>query len=343
MDKHREIVESLEYLRVHFPEVHGLLDTDRTDHADYLDRLGHSDFEGEEDGGRGHFYNLAQINPTVRVRGIMQLFKLLGRFQQNFLHPHSVILDVLGGDGVVARSLRTILPVGCPPRIITGDVACQMVKAARAHELAAVLQPAEYLILRNASVDAVLLAYGTHHIAKSCRLQAVCEGYRVLKPGGAFVLHDFEESGPGARWFADVVDAYSVTGHRCTHFTAAEMHQYLSSAGFVDIEVAPMYDPFILSARTEPEARDTLSDYLLNMYALVNLRARRSIDAARKTVFDLASSYFTYDYEALGLPKTFGCSAISCRKTAYGWQIEMPRVALVASGRKAPCPCTTRI
>lgn len=341
MDKHQEIVESLEYLKARFPEVHGLLDTGRTDHAEYLDRVGHSDFEGEAEGGRGHFYNLAQANPTVRVRGIEQLFKFLGRFRTDLLSPQFVVLDVLGGDGVVARSLRTILPDDCPPRIITGDVACQMVRAARAHDLAAVLQPAEYLILKDASVDAVLLAYGTHHIAESDRQQAVCEGHRVLKPGGAFVLHDFEESGPMARWFTEVVDVYTVTGHRCKHFTAAEMRHYLESAGFVDVEVCHMYDPFVLLAPTESEARDALSDYLLNMYGLVNLRARHGADAARKTVFELASGYFTYDYEALGLPKTFGCTAISCGETARGWQIEMPRVALVASGRKASSQWTT--
>jgi SAM-dependent methyltransferase len=246
------------------------------------------------------------------------------------------VLDVLGGDGVFARSLRTILPMGCKPRIITGDIACQMVKAARAHDLAAVLQPAEYLLLKNASVDAVLLAYGTHHIEEEYRQQAVSEGHRVLKPGGTFVLHDFEERGPVAKWFAEVVDVYTVTGHRCKHFTAPGMRQYLSAAGFIDVDLRHMYDPFILSARTESEARDRLSDYLLDMYGLVNLRGRNGIESARKAVFELASSCFVYDYDALGLPKTFGCGGISCRETANGWQIEMPRVALVASGRKAP-------
>jgi SAM-dependent methyltransferase len=339
MNKQREIVESLEYLKVHFPEVHGLLETDRIDHAEYLDRVSspnHVDFEGEEDGGRGHIYNLAQVDPTVRLRGIEQLFRLLGRFRRDLLDPQCVVLDVLGGDGVVARSLRTILPVGCPPRIITGDVACQMVKAARAHDLAAVLQPAEYLILKDVSVDAVLLAYGTHHIQERYRQQAVREVYRVLKPGGAFVLHDFEESGPVARWFAEVVDRYTVTGHRYKHFTAPEMHEYLSAAGFIDVDLCHMYDPFILSARTEPEARDRLSDYLLNMYGLVNLPNGSGLEAARSKVFHLASACFVYEYEALGLPKTFGCGAISLRETAQGWQIEMPRVALVASGRKPP-------
>ena len=163
------------------------------------------------------------------------------------------------------------------------------------------------------------MAYGSHHIEPSNRQQAVNESFRVLKPGGTFVLHDFEENSAVARWFANVVDRYSATGHKYKHFTQKEMKELFTEAGFTKILVGEgMYDPFRCTAPTLDEAVDRLADYLLDMYGLVKLNEMGQ-ELARKTVLEFSISYF---------------GKLHTRKPGRNWQIEMPRRALVASGTK---------
>jgi SAM-dependent methyltransferase len=292
------------------------------------------DFNSRSKGGRGDLYRQAQRDPLVRKKGIKKLFDLVSPdFDAKSLRSEHKILDVLGGDGTLARAFAQLFP-GIDLLILTSDISAEMIASALAYNLPAILQPANALCLKDSIFDGVIIAYGTHHIPRTELNQVLLEGNRVLKPRGRIVVHDFEESSAVDLWFSEVVDRYSETGHRFQHFTAEEMHELLAAANFVDIKVQYVYDPFIIYGRTESEASRKLAAYLLRMYGLTRLLRRYGRQGAYGQIKRLAGDYFVYDYPSMGLDRSFGLQAVAAFKEGAYWRVEMPRVAMVGTGTK---------
>jgi len=330
----------VDLLAERFPAVVDLLAPERIADADTLRRtfVENNEFERDDTAGRGDSYRLAQREATVRQTGMVTLARLaLGVAADAPLPNGHKMLDVLGGDGAIARVLRTLsCELGGAPCVITGDVAARMVEAALEYDLPAIRQSADYLILKDASVDCVIVAYGFHHLSIARRAAAVREAHRVLRPGGRIVVHDFEESSAMAHWFTDVVDAYSVAGHRYRHFSESEMVSYLRDTGFVGVERIDVYDPFIVKRQTESEAYAALADYVYSMYGLVKLGPRpddRNRTASR--VWGLIERYMRYED---GIVDTLTGQKVperpSRRHDAGHAVVEVPRVSLVAVGTK---------
>lgn len=309
----------LDDLRRRFPALHALVDPGRGAGVPVP-----ADFEDAAGGGRGESYRSAQRDPTVRLHGIRQLLALAA--PAGGWRPGDVLLDVLGGDGTLARAVR-----GDRPVVLTSDLSPGMVAAAQRLGLPAVRQPAQALRLRDAAVDGVLLAYGTHHVPVPDRPAAVAEAHRVLRPGGRLVLHDFEQPSPVSRWFAEVVHPYSWTGHPYPHFTEPELRDLLVGAGFAEVRVRRLYDPFRLTGPDRATARRRLGRHLLEMYGLERLRGDDPA-AADDRVAELAERCFSHrpDEAAPGQPTL----RARYRGVPVGCTVELPRVALVASGRR---------
>jgi SAM-dependent methyltransferase len=291
------------------------------------------DFEDACGGGRGDSYREAQRDPTVRLHGIRQLFALAapdGRLRS--WRPQHVVLDMLGGDGTLARAVAAVLPRWCRPTVLTSDLSAGMVAAAQRLGLPALRQPAQALRLRDGSVDAVVLAYGTHHVPPAERPAAAAEALRVLRPGGRLVLHDFEDPSPVSRWFRDVVHPLSRTGHPYPHFTASGMRDLLTGAGFTRVEVRRVYDPFRLLGPDPATARRLLGRHLLDMYGLERVRGDDPVAAAER-VAALADECLRYT-PAQASP---GQPTLRARyeTSSAGCRVELPRVALVASGTRS--------
>ena len=271
----------------------------------------------------------------VRAVGIQSLFSLLSPERDyRRLARDCRILDVLGGDGLLARVMDRVAGRGFADSILTSDLSEDMVRAAAAAGLVSICQAAQYLVLKDACLDGVILAYGTHHIPQADRLGVCREAHRVLKPGGNVLLHDFEEGSPVALWFSEVVDRYARTGHDFPHFTAREIEEQLSAAGFSDAHVECLYDPFVLTADSETEARRALGGYLLSMYGLDFMVHSLGYEAALDRAYELADERFRYDYRTLGLDAEFGRPRIELEPQDGRVRIELPRVAIVGIGTK---------
>jgi len=166
-----------------------------------------------------------------------------------------------------------------------------MVTQALEYGLPAIRQSAQFLFIKDSSFNAVILAYGTHHIPRDDRLIVCQEAFRVLKPGGNVVVHDFEENSPMAQWFNKVVDKYSNTGHKYSHFTPEELHSYLQKSGFKNIRILYVYDPFIITDINKQIAFKKLMYYIFNMYGLEKLKNGQNNEAIPEKVYDLIQKY----------------------------------------------------
>jgi SAM-dependent methyltransferase len=120
---------------------------------------------------------------------------------------------------------------------------------------------------RAEAFDGVLFAYGTHHIDDLGA--ALAEGCAVVKPGGTVVVHDFLDEGPAGQWFHRVVDRRSKTGHDFPHIGPVQMAAHLLRAGFRDVRLHEIQDPFLFfSAEGERPARELALGYIMGMYGL---------------------------------------------------------------------------
>ena len=155
----------------------------------------------------------------------------------------------------------------------------------------------------------------------------------MLRHGGLIVLHDFEEGTPMAAWFQHVVHRYSPAGHDYRHFTRSDMLSGLRDAGFTDVEVGDMYDPFQTSGASVDEAEGRLLDYVVKMYGLRLLGQVRSETAeVRRRVRRLLMDHIQYEPNGR-LPDD--CKRTMWTSTRNGCGVaELPRMALVAVGSK---------
>ena len=294
-----------------------MIDPDRIGQiGSYLRRMQELSWEFEADaaGGRGSVYNVAQKASENRALGMTALLGLFSESGMDVPGPDCVILDALAGDGTISRFAAT-LPQS--PTIISADLSGYMIAQCLEADLPCIRQSASRSLLRDDVLDGVLIAYGSHHLPADDRREAAREAHRTLKPGGKFVLHDFEIGGPVDRWFGEVVDPCSATGHPHPHFSRREMTDVLTGAGFSEMRVFEMEDPFTLEGPDPEEARRRVLRHLYNMYGLVKLPLETDAD------------YSDLERRAAG---TLG--EIDLRPAAGGWVARLERPALVAVGTK---------
>ncbi len=304
-----------------FPDLCELLDEDAIadDRVDDYVRVMNSlswEFEDVADGGRGVAYNVAQRVVGNRQRGMVALLKCFSPGFNDMPDANTKILDVLGGDGTIARFVQSI--DGPRPTIFTADLSRFMVDACMRQGLPCVRQSATRSLFKDNSLDGVLIAYGSHHLTADDRELAIAEAYRTLKPGGRLVLHDFETGGETARWFEEVVHVYSRTGHPHPHFMRSEMWEGFSAAGFRDVRVFDLNDPFTLPGATADEAVSNALMHMYHMYDLVKI-ANGSDDLLNRV--------------ACCVEETLG--KIHVDKAADEFVAIIPRRALVAVGTKS--------
>jgi SAM-dependent methyltransferase len=304
----------------HFPFILRLIDPDRVKGAafsDYVELMNEIswEFEDQATGGRGDAYNLAQRNSDNRKIGTLSLLKCFSESLVDIPAPDKIILDVLGGDGTITRFARSEKMQA--PTIISADLSGFMVKACLAQKFPCIRQSATQSLLRDSVLDGVLIAYGSHHLDRASRKTACGEAFRTLKNGGRFVLHDFETGTPAVDWFDKVVHPFSRTGHPHPHFSRNEMFTLLESAGFKNIRIFSMPDPFVLKGENVEGARTNALTHLYRMYDLVRIANNEA---------DILHQLETYVRDILG--------EIQIEQTGSTYTATIQRQALVAVGTK---------
>lgn len=262
--------------------------------------------------GRGEDYlESIRLFPDVRSEGTLDLLRLAHPQGSLEFDGDHIIADLLAGDGYIEETSKRHL--SSAPLFINSDSSPFMVEKCRKKGMFAICQFAQDAFwLKNQSVDATIFAYGTHHIDRVFRSQAAKEGARILKSGGRWVLHDFEEDGPMARFFGEVVNEYGKTRHDYPHFTRQEMLNLAQDAGLSDIAIEYIADPFVVQAPSKLAAKRLLCNYVIKMYGLSGLENELDF------TFHLLEQYFS----------------VNLTENLSGYEARLIRNALVCHGTK---------
>lgn len=332
--------EYLEACRARQPEFYRLLKPSRVSAKRTADLFAEiagqcTHFESKLDGGRGDQYRETQNkNFLVRAVAFQNIFELAwpGKDRPS---GRPVVLDALGGNGTMTRILRASRPLETLPLIVTSDVSGRQIESAFSQGLPAVRLPAQDLIwFADETFNAVLVAYGTHHIAPEQRHRALSEAFRVLKPGGRVVLQDFEIGSPTTGWYENVLDRWTLTGHKHRYFTRQDFRDLLSGNAFADVEVKDVYDPFILYADEPAEARRQLLEYVFTLFALEKLVPSDGKLNERLWTAVEAVVRETSTFTAKQLPQNATAGEFTVTRDGSRYRAEIPRVCLAATARK---------
>lgn len=292
-------------------------------------------FESKLESGRGDSYREAQnTNYLIRARGMLRLFDLAMPANGADNLADRAILDALGGNGTMTRIVRACRQPAQTPFIVTSDVAGRMIESALAQGLPAIRQPLQDLVwFEDETFDGVIVAYGTHHLPRADRPRAMAEAFRISKPRARIVLQDFEIGCPTTRWYEDVLDRYTTTGHRYDYFTREEVFELLTGAGFRDVSVFAAYDPLIHYDHDAQAARRGLLDYVFTLFALEKLLpGERSMDDTfRDELEGLIQSTSTFADDELP-PDALGVREFTVAPDGTRCRAEIPRVCLVGTG-----------
>ncbi|HWM89195.1 MAG TPA: hypothetical protein VN493_00360 [Thermoanaerobaculia bacterium] len=246
-----------------------------------------------------------------------ELAALLAERSVAWLGGHPVATGLAAILRRVADHLTASAGPGHPPLMISNDISSHMFLSAGLWGFPtredARLLPRTF---HESSLDGVLFAYGTHHVTGLD--QAVRASLDVLRPGGRIVVHDFLDEGQVGRWFHEIVDRNSRTGHDFPHLGPVQLAVSLYLAGFRDVELYEMEDPFVFSV-PEPSpstARHVAFTYLLGMYGMTESFGGR-LDRFEELIREILS------YPEIGNEPSFGDDLVY-----------VPRRAVVVSARR---------
>ena len=198
------------------------------------------------------------------------------------LRPTDIALDVATGGGFTALELAARVA-----SVVATDVSSNMLALASERALQGGLRnirfveaPAESLPLASASFDVVACRIAAHHFVDVKGF--ISESFRVLRPGGRFVVVDTsvpDRLKVAARWQNDVEVLRDPSHFR--NYSPAEWQGFIADAGFIDIDVRDTFggitiplESWIAKAGCSPDQADEVR----RMFAKAPETARKQFD-----------------------------------------------------------------
>lgn len=310
------------------PELAETFDFDRLDTWIYNRRYDSPGDIAAHAHGRGDTYRAQRFAQPLSRPNVRELIEFIEQDSPR------LVVDILGGNGHLSR-VRNLLSDSlslAAPYIITSDLDGDQIRSALDMGLPSIRQPAQETLFLSDTFDAVVFAYGTHHIPVLDRTSAWTEARRILKPGGRVVIQDYAIGTPTVNWYSRVIGLGAIAGHEFEHFTEAGLLDDLNGLGFSDVRACYMDDSFVSHGDTGQDALVAGIQHIVALYGLVKLVPLS--DKAEKwlELLDELSHYFTIPADIGGsqLPRSIMVRAMS----DGGFEAVFPRVALVVTGLK---------
>lgn len=201
---------------------------------------------------RGKSYNQAEvICPRAREKERQLLIERLD------LRGDELICDAPAGGGYLSNGIAAL------PQF-QGKVICvepsPSFAAAIDKRFQRVLCELDDLALDDEHVDRIGSLAGIHHL--SDKRAFFSEAFRILRPGGRFVIADVRTDTPSATFLNDAVDRLTVTGHDGMFLRDGELTALLTQAGFDQAD-----EQFCQYRWTFP-SQDTLVTYCKALFGL---------------------------------------------------------------------------
>lgn len=152
------------------------------------------------------------------------------------------VIDLAGGSGRIARELADEYDV------TVFDVSRPMLQQARRHGLDGVRSDATQLSVRDEAIDGIVMADAYHHLSDPAGVLA--EGVRVLRPGGVFVVRDFN---PATIRGKGIEIGERLLGWPCAFRTPGGLAADLETAGFDAFVLEGGFDYTVVGVKPESD------------------------------------------------------------------------------------------
>ncbi len=316
------------------------------DLSKWFENLKNMDKGGFSHGEVGSKYGVQQLDLkkiTSRSIGYKGIFFLLQR--EKSWEEHEVLLDVLAGNGTMGRMLEQLYAKH--PKYIGNDVSLNLVIQGVLDQKLIYYSDIRSNFLKQNIAEYAACSYGSHHIPIQNREEFIWGCYQKIKKGGTFALQDFESRSATAQWYSVCIDTYRHCGHQYEHFTPQSMKSLLHTAGFKNISVHHIYDPFILkisSDISDEQAKKDFYKYLINLYALDRIGTKiTNGDIEYSDLGEIFDKYFNVEPEmlercvslsSLGYDEHLIASMLTIKPVRGARHLIAPRIALTAVGEK---------
>ncbi|MBI5235737.1 MAG: class I SAM-dependent methyltransferase [Deltaproteobacteria bacterium] len=142
------------------------------------------------------------------------------------------VLDVFAGTGAIALKAS-----GAGAEVVVLDLSQGMLRVAKeksrssAVPIGIVAADAAFMPFADSAFDAVVASMGLHETASAEGTAVINESYRVLRPGGRFVIFDYHKADGFAGFLQGLFFAFA-EGDSAREWARSDVQQRLSSAGF---------------------------------------------------------------------------------------------------------------
>jgi len=168
------------------------------------------------------------------------------------LQSDDTILEISAGTGFFTRRIAQIVQNGS---IVAQDVAEVVLELNQIKNKE--FSNIEYYVeenmdfpkLKNESFSKIVLLGGVHHIEE--QVKAFRTVHRLLKPGGVFCVADFVDESSIQRYFDDIIDKHTDTGHAGYFASYSNMINLARFAGFNDCVAERLDVPYLFDKESD--------------------------------------------------------------------------------------------